>query len=635
MPEAAPAPELFQSPSYASPTKECDVVMKGGITSGVVYPLAICELARDYRLRSVGGSSAGAIAAVAAAAAECGRQQGVGTGYVGLAQLPGKLGEQRAGRSRLFSLFQPNPETRGIFGILSAFLFRPPDETTSYMDECKEHLSSPWTLLKKTWGRCVRCAHRSKRGKIVPLTCAFVKAFPGWSITSVAPLFFVIALLKGLALNGAFPSGLGGLALGCCWVIALWMILFGLIVAFPIRKLILSTIEDNGYGLTTGFLPADKAPAQPLTSFLDEQFDALAGKQAGTPLTFGDLAEAGVSLEVLTTNLTQGRPHSIPFQTRDFHWDPTEFERYFPPAVVDWMVKHSEPVADDDEPAVVDGKLLPLRMLPETRDLPVVLAARMSLSFPVLISAVPLYAKRYTKGFDGWERCQFSDGGISSNLPVHFFDSPVPTRPTFAINLRGTSKVDADPCKNVRLPKGKAANLGGIRPRSVKIEGVPAFLGAVMNTMQNWADDLQLRVPGYRDRVATIYHDASEGGLNLDMPQKRIEGLSERGLCAGEAFVRDFDWENHRWVRFRSSMHLLQGMTGGIGASIGDDITEMIETPPSYPIANKKQKTVAERVVEKVADVGALNTHQDNPFGEEHDDQAPKPLPRLQIVPRT
>jgi len=34
-------------------------VMKGGITSGVVYPKAVCQLATDHRIRSVGGSSAG------------------------------------------------------------------------------------------------------------------------------------------------------------------------------------------------------------------------------------------------------------------------------------------------------------------------------------------------------------------------------------------------------------------------------------------------------------------------------------------------------------------------------------------------------------------------------------------------
>jgi hypothetical protein len=50
-----------------------DVTMKGGIASGVIYPLAICELARTFRLRNIGGASAGAIAAGFAAAAELGR----------------------------------------------------------------------------------------------------------------------------------------------------------------------------------------------------------------------------------------------------------------------------------------------------------------------------------------------------------------------------------------------------------------------------------------------------------------------------------------------------------------------------------------------------------------------------------
>ena len=50
-----------------------DVTMKGGIASGVIYPLALCELARTFRLRNIGGASAGAIAAALAAAAELGR----------------------------------------------------------------------------------------------------------------------------------------------------------------------------------------------------------------------------------------------------------------------------------------------------------------------------------------------------------------------------------------------------------------------------------------------------------------------------------------------------------------------------------------------------------------------------------
>ena len=46
--------------------KECDVIMKGGVTSGVIYPKAILKLSERYRFRSIGGTSAGAIAAAAA-----------------------------------------------------------------------------------------------------------------------------------------------------------------------------------------------------------------------------------------------------------------------------------------------------------------------------------------------------------------------------------------------------------------------------------------------------------------------------------------------------------------------------------------------------------------------------------------
>ncbi|VAW01213.1 RpoH suppressor, partial [hydrothermal vent metagenome] len=52
---------------------ECDLIMKGGITSGVVYPYAITEIAKKYHFRAIGGTSAGAIAAAFAAAAEYAR----------------------------------------------------------------------------------------------------------------------------------------------------------------------------------------------------------------------------------------------------------------------------------------------------------------------------------------------------------------------------------------------------------------------------------------------------------------------------------------------------------------------------------------------------------------------------------
>ena len=71
--EATPHPKTYD---YSDPKLECDIIMKGGVTSGVIYPWAVCELAQTYRFRCAGGTSAGAIAAAATAAAEYGRAAG-------------------------------------------------------------------------------------------------------------------------------------------------------------------------------------------------------------------------------------------------------------------------------------------------------------------------------------------------------------------------------------------------------------------------------------------------------------------------------------------------------------------------------------------------------------------------------
>ncbi len=71
--------------------------MKGGITSGVVYPSAVVELAKTHRFRSIGGTSAGVIAAAATAAAEYGRREGTG-GFEELESLPTWLAQRILGR---------------------------------------------------------------------------------------------------------------------------------------------------------------------------------------------------------------------------------------------------------------------------------------------------------------------------------------------------------------------------------------------------------------------------------------------------------------------------------------------------------------------------------------------------------
>src|SRR5688572_18344415 len=102
----------------------CDMVMKGGITSGVVYPKAVTEIARTHTFKSIGGTSAGAIAASAAAAAQLGKRRNAdGGGFALLEGLPNFLREENgSGHTNLFTFFQPQPETRSVFEVLTAAL---------------------------------------------------------------------------------------------------------------------------------------------------------------------------------------------------------------------------------------------------------------------------------------------------------------------------------------------------------------------------------------------------------------------------------------------------------------------------------------------------------------------------------
>src|SRR4051812_50224180 len=98
----------LEYPRAAELADEADMVMKGGITSGVVYPLAVCELAKQYRFRNLGGSSAGGIAAGFASAAEDARDT---RGVQRLAPLPLTL------RTKLVAVFQPSPGTDPVLSL--------------------------------------------------------------------------------------------------------------------------------------------------------------------------------------------------------------------------------------------------------------------------------------------------------------------------------------------------------------------------------------------------------------------------------------------------------------------------------------------------------------------------------------
>src|SRR5262249_11528617 len=144
------------------------------------------------------------------------------------------------------------------------------------------------------------------------------------------------------------------------------------------------------------------------------------------------------------------------------------------------------------------------------------------------------------------ERCWFSDGGICSNLPIHFFDALLPRHPTFALNLQDEHPAHpvqpGDEVNNVWLPQNNQEGIAEDWNRFDAKKSVFSFLGAIVETMQNWVDNTQLRVPGYRDRVAHIFHRADEGGLNLNMPPAVIDRLSRRGGAAGTVLREQFRW---------------------------------------------------------------------------------------------
>jgi predicted acylesterase/phospholipase RssA len=518
---------LVDQASYLSPNKACDLVMKGGITSGVVYPLAVCRLATTHRLRQIGGTSAGAIAAATAAAAEYGREAG---GFVKLAALPNWLAEPAspAGRgSNLRSLFQPAPETRKPFSVVMALVER-----------------------------------GSKSAKVARLAGRALAAYPVAGLAGAVPGLVLAALGPVLGGGAAVPALVAGLILALVGMVA------GLAAGGAVHAL--RVLPKSGFGL---------CPGRPgLTDWLAAQLDDLAGIDQGRPLTFGDLAARGIQLRMLTTSVTHGLPHRLPFADRQFLYDSRQLRRLFPEYVVEHMDMYAQPPASPiSAPAGVT-----LRHLPDVEHLPVVLAVRMSLSFPLLLSAVPLWAVDYG-GTNQAEPVWFSDGGITSNFPVHFFDALLPTRPTFAINLGPGEHLDpSDQRRNIIVPTRATS---GILPRWTRINGVIDFGRAILDTMQNWSDNNQARMPGYRDRIISVLHSRDEGGLNLDMGPTTITELSSRGEAAAIEFL-NFDLAQHRWTRYRSSMALLERTTAaylaGYNTAVEDVPTysDMIDDPP-------------------------------------------------------
>lgn len=625
------------------PPRPCDVVMRGGITSGIVYPAAVCEIARSYRFKNVGGTSAGAIAAAATAAAELGRRRRApGAGFAEVAKLPAWLGED----DHLFRLFRPQPETEPLFRILVAL--------SQKRNGGKLHALAAALAGFKRW--------------------AAVGALPGVAAAGIAGA----AGARSLADRSADPlDRLATGALGATGVVlAAAGVLIGLAIGTYQRAI--SAIPRNYYGLCTGNGEEESqgaggagAPGAPaLTVWLHGLLSRLAGQPvSGRPLTFGDLwgldqgaretapqawdeearrtaadpSSRAINLEIMTTSITEARPYKFPLESRVFYFHPEEFRDFFPAPVVDWMVSHPRSTGAADERADALARAAGCVPLPEPADLPVVVAVRMSLSVPPLMSAVPLHAIDFTVPEERQrvERCWFSDGGVTSNFPLHFFDSPLPRWPTFGINLRSARpgiEPDSDEGRNVILATSNAdgrlqpwhrfddapSSAGGKAGRDSGYRGsIGGYFDAILKSMQNWTDNLQVAQPGYRDRVAHVTLAPHEGGMNLRMDGPIVARLSARGRNAGMRLARRFatpagdgtplTWDNHRWLRYRRVMASLEDFlerfkhsyTGDGSAEEADEsersYEELLLRGPNEPPAGYRWRSDAQR--QKAADV--------------------------------
>lgn len=362
-------------------------------------------------------------------------------------------------------------------------------------------------------------------------------------------------------------------------------------------------LPANDYGMCTG-MSAPGAKAEALTPWLHALIQDLAGlPRDGKPLTFGDLWTArgfpppwinlpadvqirSIDLRMFTTNLSVGRPFVFPLtdETCRLFYLPDQLSGYLPVPVMDWIVKHSSdyaPHASADPPP--DRVAKGLKELPAAENMPVLLAARMSLSFPILFSAIPLWAIDYDPKRENRrvERCMFSDGGISSNFPIHLYDGLLPMWPTFGVQLEPKLP---DRSNMIYLPVKYLEGYGERWSRFANTANKPAsrmggFIGAIFATMQNWNDNTLSRMPGIRDRVVRVRLNPEEGGMNLNMPGPLITAVAKRGEEAAQALIERFlpalanataaaGWDEQRWVRLNVLLAMLDKRFFSVGLAV-------------------------------------------------------------------
>lgn len=493
---------------------------------------------------------------------------------------------------------------------------------------------------------------RSKTLTSLRVAANAIGRFPLGAALGAAPGLLIAMNSAGLARVLGIVFAVGGLVAGA---------------ALAVVRSLGKHLPASDFGLCNG-MPGGESNTDALSTWLHGYINGLAGKGVDEPLTFGELwggalrkpgapaphggtGERRIELAMITTALNVGRPYRFPFETNDFYFRKEEFEKLLPPEVSGWMVAHSRP----SETAMALSKPgCTYLALPAPQDMPVLLGVRMSLSFPILLAAVPLYCVDRTRKVNAEKpttatRILFSDGGICSNFPVHFFDGPLPSRPTFGVNLRAYHPDHQDarlympePLKNNRGLKNHIPDV----PSEPKLASVFGFVGYIVNTMQNWRDQVQIGMPGYRDRIVHVCHSDDEGGMNLNMKKKIIEDLAEGGAGAADLLRNAFypgadpragSWYNHRRVRMRTLLagidqklrriSVVLGRPGtpdwvGVVMDDGDDA--------AYQFNSQKHREIAQEILSGLAQLG--RKLEDS--GIDLADGAPRPESEWRPTPR-
>jgi len=694
-----------------------DLAMRGGAASGVVYPFAVCEIAREMRVRNVGGASAGAIAAACTAAAELGRSSGAEGASPGPVEGPGHLragfsgladlmtwmlqiddGAGRTGRGadggadrgagaepgsgpeefRLAQLFRPVRSQHDVFNVAVAVMRRrywavplaygwavgwpaqgavvvlavlaalalgaltdpvlAPVLLTGALVVLAGLLSG--TLLGVTWRQQRRQSRSAQTTSPLQRLADEASSRPAQEHARANAVVGVVLVVAALVLVVVGFAELSTATVLQTVVVTLSLVLLASLVLLGAVARWVLTAGERSYGLLSGATPAGRPPLlsrllgapaptvdRALVPWLADSLAELAG-MPGTVLRFGHLWQgpgfepvpesddggptegealvrglAGapgrrlVNLEMMTTDLSRGRPFRFPLAVAEpdlgpsggaeaLWFDPGDLcialagdgrtgSDVLPREVVEAMTaltpRRTVPLADGSTSVT-------LHRLPHPWNLPVVLAVRISLALPVLFTAVRLYRLLpggevrddlgRTLRADGEpipsqahplvaQPLWWSDGGITSNFPVHLFDSALPRWPSFGLNL-GTHP-PGQPTQDVWLPQDwnvalvPAGDLGS---------GFGSLLGAVLGAARNWRDTLQSAMPGFRSRVAAVRQHPSEGGVSLFMPRATVAALALRGAVAGarlrERFRDDAQWERHRWLRLRVAAGALE-----------------------------------------------------------------------------